>query len=285
MLFLLEVSSLKQIKENIDKVDGFIMGYESFTSFCANKFSFAEVEEATTISKNIYINLNEMLHNSLQDDFIKVITKLASLCVHFIVQDFGAALLIKDIIALDKVIFNPVTLITNEMDASVYNKLGFEGIICSSEITCEDVKTISLKNHNIGCVGFGYHPMYQSYRHIIDLYTDNLKIDVKNKESLFLKEWTRDKKYHVLDTKSGSVIFRPYVISLFKEFSLLSNIKFFIINTIFIDDDQVNSICELVSDLKNDKIDASIVEKKLEETFTIEDGFIYEDSIYNPEEF
>lgn len=285
MLFLLEVSSLKQIKENIDRVDGFIMGYESFTSFCANKFSFAEVEEATTISKNIYINLNEMLHNSSQDDFIKVITKLASLCVHFIVQDFGAALLIKDIIDLDKVIFNPVTLITNEMDASVYNKLGFEGIICSSEITCEDVKTISLKNHNIGCVGFGYHPMYQSYRHIIDLYTDNLKIDVKNKESLFLKEWTRDKKYHVLDTESGSVIFRPYVISLFKEFSLLSNIKFFIINTIFIDDDQVNLICELVSDLKNDKIDASIVEKKLEETFTIEYGFIYEDSIYNPEEF
>ena len=171
------------------------------------------------------------------------------------------------------------------MDASVYNKLGFEGIICSSEITCEDVKTISLKNHNIGCVGFGYHPMYQSYRHIIDLYTENLKIDVKNKESLFLKEWTRDKKYHVLDTESGSVIFRPYVISLFKEFSLLSNIKFFIINTIFIDDDQVNLICELVSDLKNNKIDASIVEKKLEETFTIEDGFIYEDSIYNPEEF
>ena len=40
-----------------------------------------------------------------------------------------------------------------------------------------------------------------------------------------------------------------------------------------------------MSDLKNDKIDASIVEKKLEETFTIEDGFIYEDSIYNPEEF
>ena len=285
MLFLLEVSSLKQIKENIDRVDGFIMGYESFTSFCANKFSFAEIEEATTISKNIYINLNEMLHNSLQDDFIKVITKLASLCVHFIVQDFGAALLIKDIIGLDKVIFNPVTLITNEMDASVYNKLGFEGIICSSEITCEDVKTISLKNHNIGCVGFGYHPMYQSYRHIIDLYTENLEIDVKNKESLFLKEWTRDKKYHVLDTESGSVIFRPYVISLFTEFSLLSNIKFFIINTIFIDDDQVNLICELVSDLKNNKIDASIVEKKLEETFTIEDGFIYEDSIYNPEEF
>ena len=69
------------------------------------------------------------------------------------------------------------------------------------------------------------------------------------------------------------------------KFTLLSNIKFFIINTIFIDDDQVNSMCELVSDLKNDKIDASIVEKKLEETFTIEDGFIYEDSIYNPEEF
>ena len=78
MLFLLEVSSLKQIKENIDRVDGFIMGYESFTSFCAKKFSFVEIEEATTISKNIYINLNEMLHNSLQDDFIKVITKLES---------------------------------------------------------------------------------------------------------------------------------------------------------------------------------------------------------------
>ena len=59
MLFLLEVSSLKQIKENIDRVDGFIMGYESFTSFCAKKFSFVEIEEATTISKNIYINLNE----------------------------------------------------------------------------------------------------------------------------------------------------------------------------------------------------------------------------------
>ena len=113
----------------------------------------------------------------------------------------------------------------------------------------------------------------------------SIEFFIKNKESLFLKEWTRDKKYHVLDTESGSVIFRPYVISLFKEFSLLSNIKFFIINTIFIDDDQVNLICELVSDLKNDKIDASIVEKKLEETFTIEDGFIYEDSIYNPEEF
>ncbi|MGM9859014.1 MAG: U32 family peptidase [Bacilli bacterium] len=285
MLFLLEISSLKQIEKNISKVDGFIMGYESFTSFSAYKFSFDEIEEATKLSKNIYVNLNEMLHNSKQDEFKKVIFKLASLCVHFIVQDFGAALLIKDIIELNKVIFNPVTLITNEMDAQEYNKLGFEGIICSSEITCQDLRTISLANNNIGCVGFGYHPMYQSYRHIIDLYTKTLGIKNKNRDALFLKEWTRDKKYHVLDTSAGSVIFRPYVLSLFKEFNLLTNVKIFILNTIFLSDEQINYVCDLINDFKSNIIDANTINQKLEEKFDIEDGFIYEDSIYNPEEF
>ena len=286
MKFLLEVSSIEQIKNNLDKVDGFILGCDTFTSFSAHYFTYDEIASARLVTPNIYLNLNEMLHNSQMEDFKEVIKKYSSLDVHFIVQDFGACLLIKDICGLNKTIFNPITLITNSEDAKVYSDIGFEAVICSSEITCEDVVKISSKVNNVGCVGFGYHPMYQTYRHIIDLYKESNNLNFNKNENMFLREWTRDKKYHVIDNHAGSVVFRPYVINMLKEYeSLNQNVEFLIVNTIFFNNDEFNVLVDTINKLQNSNISLEDANEILENNFNIEDGFIYLDSVYNPKEF
>ena len=230
---LLEINDLAMISKYKEKVKGFIMGYNTFTSLSAHYFNYEEIAKATQLSNNIYICLNELIHNDRQDEFKNELTKLNELGVHFIIQDLGGCLIAKDCIGLDKVIFNPYTLLTNSKDASIYASLGFEGIIISSEITAKDMNTISSLIDNCGCLLFGYHPMYQTYRHIIDLYKSNNNLIFDN-DGLTLKEFTRSEKYHVLDHEHGSVTFRPYIVSLFKVHDEITNFKYQIFDTIFL---------------------------------------------------
>ena len=97
---------------------------------------------------------------------------------------------------------------------------------------------------------------------------------------------SRDKKYHVIDNHAGSVVFRPYVINMFKEYeSLNQNVEFLIVNTIFFNNDEFNVLVDTINKLQNSNISLKDANEILENNFNIEDGFIYQDSVYNPKEF
>ncbi len=284
-MFLLEINSIDQIKKYANKVDGFILGYEKFTSFGSKCFSYEEISEIThSIDKLIYINLNAMMHNSDSNEFRSVLLKLKELPVHFIIQDLGASMLAKEIGIINRSIFNPYTYITNSNDALCYYELGFEGVIISSEITLKDLLIINDKVGNCGSIVFGYHPMYQSYRHIVDLYKETNNLNFENND-LSIREFTRDFKSYVIDNEYGSVVFRPYVISLLNEFDAINNLKYCIINTIFLNDEKIDLIVDTIYKLNNKELYSDEVSLLLKDHFNIESGFTYNDSVYNPKEF
>lgn len=287
MKALLEIKSIEQISLFNDKVDGFVLGYESFTSFSSAYFSFDDIKKAALLTNSIlFINLNFMMHLNDTEAFKQEVQRLSKINenIHFIVQDLGASMIMKKLGLIERTIFNPYTYITNSEDSLAYSSIGFESVVASSEITLKDLMKICSINNKVSGVAFGYHPMYQSYRHIVDLYKEVNNITISN-ENLTLREFTREYKTHVIDNKYGSVVFRPYVISLLNEFDCLSNFKYIFINTMFLNDDEIDLVVNTYHRLFKKEIYSDEADLLLKESFNIEDGFKYADSVYNPKEF
>ncbi|MDE7161944.1 MAG: hypothetical protein K2N65_04200, partial [Anaeroplasmataceae bacterium] len=67
-------------------------------------------------------------------------------CMYY-VTDLGLAHLLKKANLLDRTIFDPITMITNSLDAKEFQNYGFHAIGLSNEITIEDTKEIIQRSH------------------------------------------------------------------------------------------------------------------------------------------
>ncbi|MCH5172258.1 MAG: hypothetical protein J1F31_05485 [Erysipelotrichales bacterium] len=272
---LISVKSLDDLKI---KADGYVMGYNKFTLFAANYFSFKDIKTAAK-EKKVFVLLNALIHQNKLNEFKKEIDKLCELNVCFIFQDVGALQYLKTKIDSSRIIFNPYTLICqqDELEAYLLNSDVTFGI--SNEITLFDTYK-TLRSGKGFLLAFGYAPMYQSYRKVLSLYENYIGRNFR-RDDLLLKEDTRNEFYHVTENKYGTVIFRPYIISYLENMSHILNAKYLFLDSNFIDGHKFKKVIALLYKILDNKID----EKKVKEyllklNLNIEDGFKYQDSIY-----
>ena len=88
-------------------------------------------------------------------------------CMYYI-TDLGLAHLLKKANILDRVIFDPITMITNSLDAKEFQDYGFHAIGLSNEITLEDTKQIIEKSKARAFLQvFGYRLMLSTRRKLV----------------------------------------------------------------------------------------------------------------------
>lgn len=198
----------------------------------------------------------------------------------FYITDLGLAKYIKDLGYINRVIYDPITMITNSLDAKEYYSYDFNAVGLSNEITLKDIKKISNDVSSFLQV-FGYRLMMNSRRKLISLYKEKINQEYENK-NIIIKEDTRDEYYPVLEDDKGTKIYRSYLISLLKEFQNL-NLKYAFLDNFNIDDNTYIKVLKIYKESFNN-LDDSI--KKLNElNLNIKEGFSYKDSIYMKEEF
>ena len=207
------ICSLKNrdMLETVSKyVEGVVLGCK-YSFYSDKKYSKEEINEIYQIAlqKNIktYILLNLVMHENYVDEVKEFIESFKNEEVYFIFQDLG---ILNILLSLNKArygIYNPLTMITNYRDLKEYEFFSLDAIGVSSEIPVKDVNKCTSISNKVFYLGFGYHPMYQTYRKLLSLYKEHSGLKFTN-ENLYLQEATRvDVRCPIIENEFGSVVF------------------------------------------------------------------------------
>lgn len=286
------ICSLKNrdMLETVSKyVEGVVLGCK-YSFYSDKKYSKEEINEIYQIAlqKNIktYILLNLVMHENYVDEVKEFIESFKNEEVYFIFQDLG---ILNILLSLNKArygIYNPLTMITNYRDLKEYEFFSLDAIGVSSEIPVKDVNKCTSISNKVFYLGFGYHPMYQTYRKLLSLYKEHSGLKFTN-ENLYLQEATRvDDRCPIIENEFGSVVFRSGVISTLERIEDLKDVKYFFLDGIFLEEEvfigTVKIYYEVINKLINKEEGVNYISSL---NLSVNNQFMDVDSVYNPKEF
>ena len=276
MQLIATLNNLERKEEILSLADGVVVYSSDFSSFNTlglNKEEIINLIKST--NKKVIIDISFMLENEEISQITAFISFFKEYNCDFICSDLGVVQIFIDLEMQKRVIYDPNTLITNSYDLGFYLKF----------IDSAQLKMINMYPNRATKLLFGYHLMFHSKRHLISMYLKflNKKQEIVNNES-YLIEQTRHDKYHIIETERGTALFRPYIINNSSELLSLTNLKYGIVSSLFIDNEtyiKVLNIYRLIIDNKINEEEGSLLISKL--GLNIEDGFKFEDTIYQKE--
>jgi U32 family peptidase len=289
MEIISSIKNISQYEKIKSKVNGIVLGCQ-YSFYADNHFTLEEISSIAKLGKKdhkkVFVLLNKIMHVSDTNSLSSFIDSLIKEDVYIIFQDLGILQILKEKSYIDKGIYNPLTMITNYMDLLCYDEENLDGVGVSNEIPLKDVSLISTKSNKVFYLGFGYHPMYQTYRHIVSLYKEHSGLKFENKD-LYLQEATRTTdRCPIIENDYGTVVFRNGVINTLKEFELLKDVKYLFIDGIFLKEEQFNVVISSYYDVINNLITKEEGLNLISALNIPENNnFMYEDSVYNPKEF
>ena len=286
MQLIATLRNLERKEEILSLVDGVVVYSSDFSSFKIlglNKNEIIDLIKST--DKRVIIDLSFMLENEEIEAITDYVLAFKPYNCDFICSDLGVLEILDENGMSSRAIYDPNTLITNSYDLGFYLRFASSAKI-SEEITLNDQLNMINKYPNKATkLLFGYHLMFHSKRHLISMYLKFLgkscNIDT---ESSYLIEQTRNDKYHIIESNRGTALFRPYLLDSSAELLSLNNLKYGIVNSLFLDDEhliKVLSIYRMVLDKTISVLEAKVLISDL--GLEINDGFKYEDTIYQKE--
>ncbi|MCK5762100.1 MAG: U32 family peptidase, partial [Candidatus Izimaplasma sp.] len=278
------VASISELSKN--GADIFIIGNEEYANRLVISFSNSEITEANylikSLNKEIYINLNLIIHNNDLDKFLEFLHFVKELNVDGIIfGDLAVYQMARKVDLSSKLIYSPETLNTNYYDPIFWGNKGIKGLTISKEITLEEI-TIIAKNSDIeiSLIGHGHLNMFHSRRPLIENYFKYTNIEYDKQlenRNLRLVEEIRDESYPVFQDSHGTHIFREKAMESYQEVNILKELlNVFIIDSIFKDTkyllDTLKNYSEILTN-PNYKEISKALSKKYEKNH--DSGFLY----------
>lgn len=279
------IYNLKQLNKLIGYIDAAVI-YSKEVSLYYEDIDLAKAINLC-VNNNIIpiIAINKMLYpNDLE--FIKEFINKYKDTAKFLATDIAVYNIAKNLNSVNKIIYDPQTMITNYLDLLEYMNLGFDSVSMSLEIPLNDlINSINKTNSKVFYQIFGHRLMFYSKRKLISLYEE--KADIKSsKKHLYLRESTRDDYFPVIENENGTIIYRSYLVSLLDNLNELANLEYGYLESIYLDDFVYVNVVKLISSFNNNEINMNELLNKLSElNLNINDGFKYQDSVYQKELF
>jgi putative protease len=252
----------------------------------ANKFfSLDEIENVISKTNmydiNVYLNMNVMVHEFELADLDNYLSKVQNLDLKGIYfNDLAILELSKKYNLLNKMIYNPDTLMTNSRDINYYLDYGIKSVVISKELTLDEILLIQNNIPNkLDLVIHGRLSMSYSRRMYIKNYLKHINnnYDYSKSNKLTLIEATRDKKMPIMENRHGSSLFTDYTLCSFDELLQLNKLNRLIVDDIFLDFEEVEySVKQYNKVLNNDdskEMLAQIREKYPESNY--DSGYMY----------
>lgn len=251
LVTLKDLSLLNRIKKSY--ADGIIFG----SAFSA-KYSF-DLDDLRQIARTCeieglkkYISIDSLiLENELGSlyRYFEIIKELKVDGIYF--ADLGVIPAARAYGLLDKLIYDPITLLTNTLDINFYLSQGL-GTVLARELTYEEVSKILEKfPGKIDMQVFGHLRMSYSKRKFLSNYFKQLGIekDINDKNDLTLVEETREYRLPIRESKYGTEIYSDYCLLMYDEFiDLKKYIGRAIVDSDFIDNNE--TIIHVLKDLR-----------------------------------
>ena len=170
----------------------------------------------------------------------------------FVIADFGILQLFKEANLSSKVIFNPVTTITNKYSSKIANNLGINHVCVANELNLKDILEISKHTKgNIEVLAQGYYQICNSKRPLLSNFFKQFKIK-NNSQSYFIKEESRDYAYPIIELNNEVLVYidRQRCILPYLKQIIDSKVKYLRIDTIFMSIEEI----KLTIDIYNNAI-------------------------------
>jgi len=245
------------------------------------------VQTVKTLGKEVYIQLNLIVHNEHLEALDTYLDFVKSLDVDGIVfGDLAVYQLAKQKHMEQLLYYNPETLNTNTYDAIYWGKRGIKGLFIAKEITLEDISLFHQESP-IECaiIGHGHLNMFHSRRPLIEnffKYRDEKYEAYVNNRNLRLVEEIRNDSYPVFQDEHGTHIYRDKAMESYREINQLEeHIDVFVIDAIFKDAVYLEETIKnyrLLLDTNNSKLATELSEQNQTDH---DSGFLYKKTVYD----
>ena len=283
LVTIFDINNLEKLSEF---ADGFLVGNEAFSARQTKSFSVDEInsiiEKSKSLKKEVFLNVNQMFTDQQLDIFKEqLLTINTKDLTGIIVADLGTMILLESMDLATKVVYNPETLLTNEIDFNFLSANNILGAYIAKEITVEEVTKIGkAKKYQMFMVGHGHLNMFYSKRYLLDNYSELIEKaeSYSNLQTLKIVEPKRaDSPFPILQDKAGTHVFRSKVMNSFPFYNDLSSVvDYFIIDTIFKDDNYGYEILKMYSN--NDVSNIETLKTNYDESW--DEGFLNNKTYY-----
>ena len=271
-------------KDLLDKIDTNLVDGVIFGSVFSNKFHYdlIDIKEINIRCKELglkrYISIDSMICESDKASLYHYFDLLVNINpdgIYF--ADLGIIPVATSFGLGQRLIYDPVTLISNSIDAAFYLKQNI-GVVLNRELTLEENRHILAKfEKKCDMQIFGHLRMSISKRKFLSNYFAQIEknIDIREKDDISLIEENR--KYHlpIRETRYGTEIYSDNILCLYNELPELKNK----INRAIIDSDFVEDklILRFLDELKilNEDNSKDLFDKLVKDYPNVDSGFMY----------
>ena len=229
-------------------LEDYSVGYETY--------SLEEIEKIDVNNK--YILINRML-NCNDIDKLKAILPNIKTIKGIIYEDIGVYELVKSLNIDVELIYYQNHFGTNSSQINYWlNKV--DSMFISNEITIEEVKEILAKTNKPLCVNlYGHNQVMYSRRLLLSNWSENFNIQYKNTNKI--TDIATKVGFIAHENEYGTVMYSEKIFN-GKELLELPNIKFYYINTMFIEEkDIIEYLKDILRPLNNNE-DNGFLERK-----------------------
>ena len=288
-MIIASIKSFSHFKEIKDLCDGVVVN----TTFSISPNPTPKAEEiyeiinyANKFNKLCILDVSSILDDNDIKELKAFVEEYKDSNVSFLYTDIGFYNVLKDFGIENRGIYDPKTLVTNSYDMNLYLADNMQAVGLSNEIPLDDVKTmVETKEGAVWLKVFGYHQMFYSKRKLISAYYKYRGInEAIPREGAYLKEETRDDLYPIDENKHGTVIYRSYVLSYLRDLDKIMGVDYMYLDSAFIDIEDFSLVLKVYKKTIDKDIFLDDALDYLNEMFSIEDGFMYNDTVYKKEE-
>lgn len=271
-------SSLEEIEKTSNLVDGFIIGIKNM---CVNTNMYINIQELNILdsikNKDIFISLNKNMHNGDLDTIKNILLELNNYNIKGVLYYDVAVLFIYKSLDLNyDLVWAAEHLTTNYNTINYWNEMGVKYTYLSSDITEEEIVTIS-KNctSKLMVTLFGYLPMFVSKRHIVKNYLEYFKLEDKFSVNYMSKE---GHTYPIIDNEIGTSVYSANILNGIKS-SLNIDVYYIVLNSFDIELDKFIEVINLFKSV--DKNNVLEYEDRINNMFdNVDNGFLNTKTIY-----
>lgn len=280
------IYTVKQLNTWIEAIDCPVLNCKEYSLVYQDLNLDTAVKFCKSRGKTPIIAVNRLYHPQEMEEVRRLLIRYQEENVLFLATDLGVAAIAAELKIMDRIIFDPQTMIANALDLKTYAEFGFHSLGMSLEIPFQDVlDSIERTQSSVFYQVFGHRLMFYSRRHLISLYEKQSKLRV-SENGLYLREATREDYLPVIENQNGTLIYRSYLISLLKHSEDFSKLAYGYMESLYLSDDTFLKVAEIYSAVVHGEYALEEGLKRIDGlALPIADGFTYQDSVYQKEMF
>lgn len=275
-------NSLEHMKRLVAEVDGFIIGVKDLSvnlPFYVDNIEDV-VEYLNQANKEIFISLNKNIHNSDLNYLKETLLKLDKLNITAVIYYDASVVRLKKEIELGfDLVWGQEHMSTNYLTGNYWYDHGANYMLVSNDVTINEIVEISKKiKSKIMVPLFGYIPIFNSRRHLVENYLKTFGLYNKSKNYLIEKE---GKSYNIVDDEHGTAVYSANILNGIGEYLTLenNNIDYIILNSYRINEDDFIKVVKLFNDVNISNIEAYT--ETIDSMFdNVDRGFLYTETVY-----